>query len=619
MKWLISSLFSRTQGPNASRAPDASYPARPVRILVPFARGGITDGIARLLRARLAMALGAEVTVENMPGEGGTTAAEHCAHAAPDGYTLLMASSGEMAIAPSVRADLRYEPARDFAPIGLVTVAPLIIVANPDAGFSDLPQMISAARTTGRELRYATPGYVGAHYVTGEWLASLTGLSLVNVAYPGGAPAVAEVVRGNTAIGIVALPPALPHIQSGAVKPIALTTKRRVSFVPDVPTVAECGFSDFDTSIWVGLVAPAKTPAAVTARLKEALDEALSRKDIKEGLAAFGGDPSESTPEEFASLISKEVEKYRAIVRMTNAGAKPTSEVRIAEASELSIAPAAEQTAPVKSRVSTPTKIVFRGVQKVYPASGSNQKATLALDKLDIEIKTSEIISVLGPTGCGKSTALNLIAGFEAPSSGAILVDREEVKGPTPDRAIVFQQPALFPWLSVFDNITLGVKCRGMAREEYSRRAARLIKEVGLAGFEKHYPYQLSGGMQQRVQIARALISDPQVLLMDEPFGALDYQTRILMQELLLQLWLEHLPTVFFITHDVSEAIFISDHVLVMSQRPGRIKLAVEVHTPKPRTSDFLTSGEFIDLQRDLLRAVQEEVQAAGGPVARHH
>jgi NitT/TauT family transport system ATP-binding protein len=618
MKSFISSLFSRAPGPGAAVSPGA-YPAKPVRIVVPFARGGITDGIARLLRPKLETALRTEVIVENMPGEGGTTAAEYCARAIPDGYTLLMASSGEMAIAPSVRADLPYNPARDFTPIGLVTVAPLIIVANPAAGFADLSQMISVTKTSGRELSYATPGYAGAHYVTGQWLVRLTGLSLVNLAQTGGAPAVAEVVRGNATIGIVALPPALPHIQSGSVIPIALTSKRRVSFAPHVPTVAESGFPDFDTSIWVGLVAPANTPGPIITHVKAALDRALSEKDIKEGLAAFGGDPDAEPPENFASFIAKEVEKYRGIIQTTNVAGKVATAMRIEEASELFIAPAAEQTAHARPHISTPTKIVFRGVKKLYPATGSNQEATLALDKLDIEIKTSEIISVLGPTGCGKSTALNLIAGFEAPSSGAILVDREEVRGPTPDRAVVFQQPALFPWLSVFDTIALGVKCRGMPRDEYAPRAARLIKEVGLAGFEKHYPYQLSGGMQQRVQIARALISEPQVLLMDEPFGALDYQTRILMQELLLQLWLEHLPTVFFITHDVSEAIFISDHVLVMSRRPGRIKLAVEVHTPKPRTSEFMTSSEFVDLQRELLRAVQEEVQAAGGSAARHH
>lgn len=145
-------------------------------------------------------------------------------------------------------------------------------------------------------------------------------------------------------------------------------------------------------------------------------------------------------------------------------------------------------------------------------------------------------------------------------------------------------------------------------------RAERLLVEVGLSGFLKHYPYQLSGGMQQRVQIARALISAPKVLLMDEPFGALDYQTRIFMQELLLKLWVEYKPTVLFITHDVSEAIFISDRVLVMSRRPGRIKLAVDVLAPKPRTAEFLSAPEFVELQRELLRAVQEEVQASDAP-----
>jgi NitT/TauT family transport system ATP-binding protein len=259
--------------------------------------------------------------------------------------------------------------------------------------------------------------------------------------------------------------------------------------------------------------------------------------------------------------------------------------------------------------VVSPTKIAFSGVSKLYPGKTASQEPTLALDRLDVEIKSSEIVSVLGPTGCGKSTALNLIAGFETPSTGVLLLDHEEVRGPGPDRAVVFQQAALFPWLTVFENVTLGVKCRGMPKDQYLARAERLIKEVGLAGFERHYPYQLSGGMQQRVQIARALIAEPQVLLMDEPFGALDYQTRILMQELLLQLWLEHLPTVFFITHDVAEAIFVSDRVLVMSRRPGRLKVAVEVHTPKPRTAEFISTSEFVELQRVLLQAVQEEVQ----------
>ena len=260
-------------------------------------------------------------------------------------------------------------------------------------------------------------------------------------------------------------------------------------------------------------------------------------------------------------------------------------------------------------RSTSPTKIAFRGVAKSYPSKHASQTATLALDRLDVEIKTAEIVSVLGPTGCGKSSAPNLIAGFETPSTGNVFLDEQIVHGLGPDRAVVFQQASLFPWLSVVENVTLGVKCRGMPESEYLPRADHLLEEVGLAGFKNHYPYQLSGGMQQRVQIARALISAPKVLLMDEPFGALDYQTRIFMQELLLKLWVEYKPTVLFITHDVAEAIFISDRVLVMSHRPGRVKLAVDVHAEKPRTADFLSAPEFIEVQRELLHAVQQEVQ----------
>ena len=263
--------------------------------------------------------------------------------------------------------------------------------------------------------------------------------------------------------------------------------------------------------------------------------------------------------------------------------------------------------------VNTPAKISFRGVAKEYPGKSAAQRTTLALDGLDVEIGITEIVSVLGPTGCGKSSALNLIAGFEEPSTGAVLLDEKVVRGPGPDRAVVFQQASLFPWLSVFDNVTLGVKCKGMPKSDYAPRAEHLLEEVGLTKFARHYPYQLSGGMQQRVQIARALISAPDVLLMDEPFGALDYQTRIFMQELLLRLWVEYRPTVFFITHDVAEAIFISDRVLVMSRRPGRIKLAVDVASPKPRTAEFLTAPEFVGLQRELLHAVQEEVRLSDG------
>jgi len=266
---------------------------------------------------------------------------------------------------------------------------------------------------------------------------------------------------------------------------------------------------------------------------------------------------------------------------------------------------------PDNRLISATSKLVFRAVCKSYGTRSATRDATLALDALDLQVGDAEIFSILGPTGCGKSTAMNMVAGFEFPSAGSVYLDNQEIIGPGPDRAVVFQQPSLFPWLTVLDNITLGVKCRGMPSTEYARRAAHLLKAVELEGFASHYPYQLSGGMQQRVQIARALIAEPKVLLMDEPFAALDSQTRLLMQKLVLRLWSEYRPTIIFITHDVAEAIFVSDRVFVMTRRPGRKKMAVEISEPKPRTDSFISSSKFVDLQRVLLGALQEEVQRA--------
>ena len=256
-----------------------------------------------------------------------------------------------------------------------------------------------------------------------------------------------------------------------------------------------------------------------------------------------------------------------------------------------------------------PPKISFAGVNKSFGSPSSRGGATLALADFDLHIAPQEIVSIVGPTGCGKSTALNILAGFEQPSSGAVAVDGQPVRGPGPNRGVVFQQPSLFPWLNVLANVVLGVKCRGMPSEEYHSRAMGLLEEVGLKGFEHHYPYQLSGGMQQRVQIARALISQPDILLMDEPFGALDYQTRLLMQKLLLRLWAHFRPTILFITHDVGEALFISDRVIAMSRRPGRVKREVRVDAPKPRDYEFLASNTFTSLEHELVLVVQQEVE----------
>lgn len=263
--------------------------------------------------------------------------------------------------------------------------------------------------------------------------------------------------------------------------------------------------------------------------------------------------------------------------------------------------------------------ISFNRVVKQYEGAKGAIGATLALDDFNLEIPRSEIFSIVGPTGCGKSTALNLVAGFEYPTSGEVRVGEAMVSEPDMDRAVVFQHPSLFPWLSVIDNVTAGLKCRGVSLAEREARGVNLLREVGLAGFERHFPYQLSGGMQQRVQIARALIGQPRVLLMDEPFGALDYQTRLMMQRLLLDLWREFKPTIFFITHDVAEAIYISDHVIVMTGRPGKVKLRVAVTEPKPRDYQFLSSPEFISLQSRLLEAVQQAAANSRHPEGVSH
>ncbi|MPZ15343.1 MAG: ATP-binding cassette domain-containing protein [Chloroflexi bacterium] len=250
-------------------------------------------------------------------------------------------------------------------------------------------------------------------------------------------------------------------------------------------------------------------------------------------------------------------------------------------------------------------------MSKWFPSVAGGEPL-LAIQDLTLSIAVNETVALVGPSGCGKTTLLNVIAGFEQADQGEVLLDGTRVTGPGPDRAVVFQSPALFPWLTVWKNITLGPRKRGVPKPEYEGRARDLLTAVALTGFEKHYPYQLSGGMQQRVQIARALLEAPDVLLMDEPFGALDYQTRLLMQELLMKLATKFRQSILFITHDVQEAIFLADRVCVMSRRPGRIKLARRIDAPKPRDYRFLNSSEFLEIEPVILETVREEVTTIG-------
>ena len=251
--------------------------------------------------------------------------------------------------------------------------------------------------------------------------------------------------------------------------------------------------------------------------------------------------------------------------------------------------------------------ITLRGVGKVFAPSARGQSAFVALDNVDLAVEAREIVAVVGPSGCGKTTILKLVAGFDAASSGTVMVNGRPVAPPGPDRAVVFQSPALFDWLTVRDNVVFGPRHRGEPKAEYLERAGELIDAVGLAGWEGHYPYQLSGGMRQRVQLARALINRPAVLLMDEPFGALDAQTRSRMQELLLAIWTAYHPTVLMVTHDVEEALLVAHRVYVMTRAPGHIKGCITVPFGHPRGVDLVGTAEFAALKYSILKSLWEE------------
>ncbi|WP_102225065.1 ABC transporter ATP-binding protein [Acidimangrovimonas sediminis] len=239
--------------------------------------------------------------------------------------------------------------------------------------------------------------------------------------------------------------------------------------------------------------------------------------------------------------------------------------------------------------------------------------AVLALDNVSLTVEDNQFSVIVGPSGCGKSTLLRLVAGLQEQTSGTMLLDGQPIEGPSAERGMVFQSYTLFPWLTVRDNVMFGPKLKGLGAKEAGRIADDLLDSVGLAQFAASYPKELSGGMRQRVALARALANDPKILLMDEPFGALDSQTRQLMQELLLDIWQKHRKTVLFITHDIDEAIFLGDVVHVMSARPGRFKESLPVDIPRPRTMEALTSEAFMGLKRRILGLMHEEAVKAAG------
>ncbi|WP_398467938.1 ABC transporter ATP-binding protein [Tardiphaga sp.] len=267
---------------------------------------------------------------------------------------------------------------------------------------------------------------------------------------------------------------------------------------------------------------------------------------------------------------------------------------------------------PTSSDHATPStsdiQIDISQVGKVYQSQGTDAPV-VALDGVSLRIRRGEFISLLGPSGCGKSTLLNIVAGFQSATSGQILQNGRKITRPDPSRTVVFQDYALFGWMTVQQNVEFGLKAKGMPKAQRAEIARALIATVQLSGFEDKFPHQMSGGMKQRAAIARALAPDPDILLMDEPFGALDAQTRVLLQEEIARISSETRKTVIFVTHGIDEAVFLADRVVVMSPRPGRVRNEVLVPLPRPRTAEMRSDPWFVSTVKDLWETLKPEWQ----------
>jgi NitT/TauT family transport system ATP-binding protein len=263
--------------------------------------------------------------------------------------------------------------------------------------------------------------------------------------------------------------------------------------------------------------------------------------------------------------------------------------------------------APVAGAVTdAPGAVRIAGVRKAFAGRSRRAPGRQALDGFDLEVRAGEFLCLLGPSGCGKSTLLNLLAGFSEADAGEVLVDGVQVTGPGPERGVLFQTPMLFPWLNTLDNVLYGPRARGDRSPEAQRRALELLDTVGLGDAAAAYPHELSGGMRHRAAFARVLVNRPRLLLMDEPFGALDAITRVAMQRFLLHLWERDRMTVVFVTHDVEEAVLLGDRICVMSGTPGRTRAVLDVDLPRPRDLEMTDTVEFARLKRQVRVSLEE-------------
>ena len=257
------------------------------------------------------------------------------------------------------------------------------------------------------------------------------------------------------------------------------------------------------------------------------------------------------------------------------------------------------------------TVLEVRGLGKVYTSHEVNIPSVEALKNIDLTVNKGEFISIIGPSGCGKSTLFGVIGGLNEFTSGEILIKGEKVKGTHPSIGMVFQEESAFPWLTCLENVEFGLKMIGVNKKERRTKSKEMIELVGLSQFENHYPGELSGGMKQRVAIARTLVMDPEIILMDEPFGALDEQTRVILGEELLRIWERIRATILFITHSISESVMLSDRIYVMSCRPGTFKKTIDVNIPRPRSSATISTQRFGEITDQIWKELKEETTKA--------
>ena len=294
------------------------YPTKPIRILVPYAPGGVADTNARILAGKMNERLGWNVIVENRAGGSGTIAATAVAKSAPDGYTLLAAHTGEFAINPTAIANIQYDLDRDFVAITMISDTPMVVLAGKGTPYNNLQELVAAAKAQPGKIAFSSPGPATVNHVAGEWLAYAAGMQLLHVPYKGGGPAATAVAAGEVPIGVVAIPGAIPHLKSGRVKVLGLTTGKRTSFGPDWLTPKEAGIGDVDSSNWVGLFAPKATPTAIVTRLHAEVVKTLEMPDTKRRIIDAGGEPGGMSQAAFLAKVRSDAERYRVVLRAAN-------------------------------------------------------------------------------------------------------------------------------------------------------------------------------------------------------------------------------------------------------------------------------------------------------------